>query len=179
MSHQLCRRRHGLAESPAQRDRPDGPGPQRRIAKDGDVVVIDALRERKPPFSPDAVVDEFAALLAGYSITRVLRGCRRDCLLGRDWYGCGNRRCQFNRWFPRAGSEHGRSRCRRLGLWSGLHRGCGGRRCGFGRGGGRQRCPWGHSDDGRLGRGRCRGARSAGGRGHSRIATGGYGGALG
>jgi hypothetical protein len=46
MSHQLCRRRHGLAESPAQRDRPDGPGPQRRIAKDGDVVVIDALRER-------------------------------------------------------------------------------------------------------------------------------------
>jgi hypothetical protein len=39
--------------------------------KEGDVVVIDALRERKPPFSPDAVVDEFAALLASYRITKV------------------------------------------------------------------------------------------------------------
>ena len=39
--------------------------------KEGDVVVIDALRERKPPFSPDAVVDEFAALLASYGITKV------------------------------------------------------------------------------------------------------------
>jgi hypothetical protein len=39
--------------------------------KEGDIVVIDALRERKPPFSPDAVVDEFAALLASYEITKV------------------------------------------------------------------------------------------------------------
>jgi hypothetical protein len=39
--------------------------------KEGDVVVIDALRERKPPFSPDAVVDEFAALLKSYRITKV------------------------------------------------------------------------------------------------------------
>jgi hypothetical protein len=39
--------------------------------KEGDVVVIDALRERKPPFSPDAVVDEFAALLKSYRVMKV------------------------------------------------------------------------------------------------------------
>jgi hypothetical protein len=33
-------------------------------------VVIDALRERKPPFSPDAVVDEFAELLKSYRVSR-------------------------------------------------------------------------------------------------------------
>jgi hypothetical protein len=36
-----------------------------------DVVVIDALRERRPPFSPDDVVGEFAALLKSYRITSV------------------------------------------------------------------------------------------------------------
>jgi hypothetical protein len=34
-------------------------------------IVIDALRERKPPFSPEAVVVEFAGLLQGYSIHKV------------------------------------------------------------------------------------------------------------
>jgi hypothetical protein len=36
-----------------------------------DVVVIDAFRGRKPPFSPDALVDELAALPASYRITKV------------------------------------------------------------------------------------------------------------
>jgi hypothetical protein len=36
-----------------------------------DVVVIDAIRERRPPFSPDSVVDEFCTLLAGYKISKV------------------------------------------------------------------------------------------------------------
>jgi hypothetical protein len=36
-----------------------------------DVVVIDALRERRPPFSPDDVVAEFAALLKSYRVTTV------------------------------------------------------------------------------------------------------------
>ena len=31
-----------------------------------DVAIIDATRERKPPFSPEDVVEEFAALLKSY-----------------------------------------------------------------------------------------------------------------
>ena len=33
--------------------------------------ILDALREVKPPFSPESVVDEFAALLKKYRLTRV------------------------------------------------------------------------------------------------------------
>ena len=40
--------------------------------RQGDAVIIDALRERKPPFSPDAVADEFSTLLKSYRITRVV-----------------------------------------------------------------------------------------------------------
>lgn len=36
-----------------------------------DLVVIDAVRERAPPFSPEQVVGDFAALLKSYRITRV------------------------------------------------------------------------------------------------------------
>jgi hypothetical protein len=39
--------------------------------REGDVVIVDAIRERRPPFSPDDVVDEFSALLKGYGITKV------------------------------------------------------------------------------------------------------------
>jgi hypothetical protein len=38
---------------------------------DGDRAVIDAIRERKPPFSPDDVVIEFSAVLRAYQITEV------------------------------------------------------------------------------------------------------------
>jgi hypothetical protein len=38
-------------------------------AKDG-VTILDAIRERRPPFSPDGVVQEFAALLKSYGIYR-------------------------------------------------------------------------------------------------------------
>ena len=34
-------------------------------------AVLDAVRERKPPFSPEAVVEEFAALLRSYGIGKV------------------------------------------------------------------------------------------------------------
>lgn len=37
----------------------------------GDAAVLDALRERRPPFSPEGVVTEFAALLRTYRITSV------------------------------------------------------------------------------------------------------------
>jgi hypothetical protein len=39
--------------------------------RDGERSVIDAIREVKPPFSPEAVVDEFSALLKSYRISRV------------------------------------------------------------------------------------------------------------
>ncbi len=34
-------------------------------------AVLDALRERRPPFSPESVVREFAALLRAYNVSRV------------------------------------------------------------------------------------------------------------
>jgi hypothetical protein len=36
------------------------------------LVVLDTLAERRPPFSPEAVVEEFAALLARYQVTTVV-----------------------------------------------------------------------------------------------------------
>jgi hypothetical protein len=39
--------------------------------RDGDRVVLDCVRERKPPFSPDDVVIEFAATLKSYFIGTV------------------------------------------------------------------------------------------------------------
>src|SRR5207247_182487 len=39
--------------------------------KDGDVVVVDALREVRPPFSPEFAIAEFAALLKTYKVYTV------------------------------------------------------------------------------------------------------------
>lgn len=39
--------------------------------KEGDRVVIDAVHERKPPFSPETVVDDFAIVLKPYGVTRI------------------------------------------------------------------------------------------------------------
>jgi hypothetical protein len=39
---------------------------------ESDHVVLDAVRERRPPFSPDAVVEEFAQLLGAYGIDEVV-----------------------------------------------------------------------------------------------------------
>ena len=39
--------------------------------KSNDRIIIDAIREARPPFSPDAVVDDFAALLKSYRVSRV------------------------------------------------------------------------------------------------------------
>jgi hypothetical protein len=36
--------------------------------KDGDRVIVDAVRERRPPFSPDDCVLEFTALLKSYGV---------------------------------------------------------------------------------------------------------------
>lgn len=37
---------------------------------EGDVAVLDAVRERRPPFSPDDVTEEFAQLLKSYGLRR-------------------------------------------------------------------------------------------------------------
>jgi hypothetical protein len=39
--------------------------------RDGDTIVIDALRERRPPFSPEDVVVDFATLLKSYHINKI------------------------------------------------------------------------------------------------------------
>ncbi|SHF60588.1 hypothetical protein SAMN02745157_2525 [Kaistia soli DSM 19436] len=39
--------------------------------RDDRVVVIDAIRERKPPFSPEGVVEEYCTLLKSYRVNRV------------------------------------------------------------------------------------------------------------
>ncbi len=39
--------------------------------RDGERGVLDCIRERRPPFSPDAVVAEYAALLKSYRVTTV------------------------------------------------------------------------------------------------------------
>jgi hypothetical protein len=46
------------------------------------VPTLDALRERKPPFSPDAVVDEFASLMKLYGIAKA-----EADKWGGDWVG--------------------------------------------------------------------------------------------
>lgn len=38
---------------------------------EGEQAVLDAVRERRPPFSPDDVVEEFAAVLNTYRVTKV------------------------------------------------------------------------------------------------------------
>ncbi|MGB6078639.1 MAG: hypothetical protein WBF99_04195 [Xanthobacteraceae bacterium] len=40
--------------------------------KQGDIAILDAIRERKPPFSPEDAVKEFAALLKSYGIRRII-----------------------------------------------------------------------------------------------------------
>ncbi len=39
--------------------------------REGDRVVLDLVRERRPPFSPDDIVREYAALVRGYGTTEV------------------------------------------------------------------------------------------------------------
>jgi hypothetical protein len=49
---------------------------------EGDVAYLDAVREVKPTFSPDAVVDEFAALAKAYGVTAA-----ESDRWGGDWVG--------------------------------------------------------------------------------------------
>lgn len=43
--------------------------------REGEKVVLDCVRERRPPFSPDEVVEEFATVLRSYGVATV-RGDR-------------------------------------------------------------------------------------------------------
>jgi hypothetical protein len=49
---------------------------------EGSVPVLDAVRERKPPFSPDDAVTEFATLLKSYGVNRA-----ESDRWGGDWVG--------------------------------------------------------------------------------------------
>jgi hypothetical protein len=40
--------------------------------REGDRAILDAIREAKPPFSPESVVEEFSKLLKQYSIKTVV-----------------------------------------------------------------------------------------------------------
>ena len=40
--------------------------------REGNTPILDAIRERKPPSSPEAVVEEFANFLKTYRITKVI-----------------------------------------------------------------------------------------------------------
>jgi hypothetical protein len=51
--------------------------------REGTQVVLDAVRETRPPFSPEAVVSDFAALLKTYGIFRV-SGDRYACECPRE-----------------------------------------------------------------------------------------------
>lgn len=39
--------------------------------RDGDRLILDALRERRPPFSPESVVEEFVATLRSYNVSKI------------------------------------------------------------------------------------------------------------
>jgi hypothetical protein len=39
--------------------------------KEGETEILDVLRERRPPFSPEAVVEEFASLIRSYRCSTV------------------------------------------------------------------------------------------------------------
>jgi hypothetical protein len=40
--------------------------------KEGNGVILDAVRERRPPFSPEDVVEDFAILLKSYRVSKVI-----------------------------------------------------------------------------------------------------------
>lgn len=42
------------------------------VHREGEKAVLDAVREARPPFSPEAVVEEFSSLLKSYGIKRVI-----------------------------------------------------------------------------------------------------------
>ena len=39
--------------------------------REGETKILDVIRERKPPFSPEAVVEEFASLIRSYRCSKV------------------------------------------------------------------------------------------------------------
>src|SRR5262249_25914558 len=47
------------------------PGALRPLAREGKTQILDVIRERKPPFSPEAVVDEFTSLMKQYRVSKV------------------------------------------------------------------------------------------------------------
>jgi hypothetical protein len=67
--------------------------------------VIDPIRERRPPFSTDDVVIEFAALLKSYGVrdvtgrrpSQLLLKAISTCAADRPWQLCGGDACAAER----------------------------------------------------------------------------------
>jgi hypothetical protein len=73
-------------------------------------VVLDVVREVKPPFSPEAVVREFAAVLQAYRIHEVTGDRVRRRVASRGvpqvWCRVPELRADEERPLPRAASAH-------------------------------------------------------------------------
>jgi hypothetical protein len=46
---------------------------------EGEKIIIDALRERRPPFNPSDVVEEYSSLLKAYGVSRIEGDCYARC----------------------------------------------------------------------------------------------------
>ena len=70
------------------------------LMRQADLVVLDAVREVKPPFSPERVVADFAELLRCYRVTRV----QGDRFAGE----CPSGLCEWHAGFRCRGGQRGR-----------------------------------------------------------------------
>jgi hypothetical protein len=73
--HQLYRRRHGVGESPAQRDRPDGVGPQRRTTV-GRIARRAPSEFGAPPHSQRLRLTRTCGGQVGHHVSRCFRSSR-------------------------------------------------------------------------------------------------------
>jgi hypothetical protein len=58
--------------------------------REGDKAVLDLVRERRPPFSPEEVVKEFSAVMAAYRLSK-----GESDKWGGDWVGEAFRKCRI------------------------------------------------------------------------------------
>jgi hypothetical protein len=54
--------------------------------REGEVIVLDALRERRPPFSPEDVVAEFSELLKSYRVSKITGGRVAARTISQGWH---------------------------------------------------------------------------------------------
>lgn len=57
--------------------------------REGERAILDLVREVKPPFSPEKVVEDFATILKGYGMTRVTSDCYAGVWVTAAFYSAG------------------------------------------------------------------------------------------